>query len=135
VIENVKYRLLDSSGYYTHASEWEENLNRSDAALVLVTEDSVSDGLFFAREFFEVIGALIRPLSLPTYVVVNRAKKGAPLENLEGWMSELLPGVPSAYSSVPEFTDEIYLAFTWIQEAVAMRTKRRRAFRSLSPSF
>jgi hypothetical protein len=90
----------------------------------MIGANAVEEGLFFTQEFFETIAPLICRHELPTYVIVNQATENSSLQNLEKWLTELFPGVPTGYSSIPEFTAEIYRAFEWIHDVVSKRSKK-----------
>jgi hypothetical protein len=124
-IRHVKYRFLDSSGFYTHTAEWQRSVNASDAALVLVSGIAVQDGLFFTREFFEHIAPFIDKRKIPIYILVNQAKENQSFENLDRWIQEFFADVPHGCSSITTFGNEVYAAFEWFEGHVVAKLKRK----------
>jgi hypothetical protein len=116
---------LDASGFYPHKSEWAQNIDRSDAVLILIDAGAVDDGFFFTEEFFEQIAPLICSRVVPTYVLANRARECSSLQNLDIWFKNLFPSVPYSYSGIPEFNDDVYRAFEWINRTVADRKTKK----------
>lgn len=59
IVQGVKYRFNDLSGYYSHLPEWEDSLNISDAAIFFCDKSGAKEGIYFTTEILQRIGPLI----------------------------------------------------------------------------
>ena len=124
-IRNVKYRFLDSSGYFSHVEEWDKAISMSDAVLFIVDGNGIDDGFYFTREIFEKAGPFIESAKIPCYVLMNRAKPNQSIKPVYELADEFLGGVNHSCGSIQTFNEEVFQAFEWLEGTIVAKLKKK----------
>ena len=118
IVRNVKYRFIDSSGYFSHVDEWEQSIRESDAVLFVVDSQGIDSGLFFTKEIFEKVAPFVQKNKVPSYVLVNRATENQSLQPVIELMDQFLPKVKHSCGAARKFGEDLDKMFEWIEETI-----------------
>ena len=118
IVRNVKYRFIDSSGYFSHVDEWEQSIRESDAVLFVVDSQGIDSGLFFTKEIFEKVAPFVQKHKVPRYVLVNRATENQSLQPVIELMDQFLPKVKHSCGAARKFGEDLDKMFEWLEATI-----------------
>lgn len=119
-LNDINYCLVDTSGYDSHFEEWEASLKESDGAVLVLDELSLTDGIFFGKDFMQRVCPLICQNKLPTIVFVLKIKDDFDFLPLEQLVHEYLSIVPTCIHGFNAPCPEINQAFDFFIDNIVI---------------